>query len=238
MFHLCWWPACHSACSMSQVDKNSTQVSEFFIVGFPSLQHEYFHIVAWFFLIFYVTTVVGNLVLVVVFALEHNLQKPMYITMVSLALSDIGKCFTKIYLFHFYKGHCVFCLKMFVNSCFRFYHGCFTETHCSLLVEWWEYWLSHMPVSAAHGPLLWQFKLSDHADHGCWPIPGDLFSSQVDEQHLELIYLRSMLQSNNFVVFLSHFSPQISHADDHPNHDGSDSLLLGHGTHLSWHWHH
>ncbi|XP_037544224.1 odorant receptor 104-1 [Nematolebias whitei] len=75
---------------MSPVDKNSTEVSEFFIVGFPSLQHEYFHIMAWFFLIFYVTILVGNLVLVVVFALERNLQKPMYITMVSLALSDIG----------------------------------------------------------------------------------------------------------------------------------------------------
>ncbi|XP_013858787.1 olfactory receptor 1 [Austrofundulus limnaeus] len=77
---------------MVQVDQNSTQVqvSEFFIVGFPSLQQEYFHLVAWFFFILYVITVVGNMVLVVVFALEPNLQKPMYINMVSLALSDIG----------------------------------------------------------------------------------------------------------------------------------------------------
>ncbi|XP_013858551.1 olfactory receptor 6N1-like [Austrofundulus limnaeus] len=85
---------------MVQVDQNSTQVqvSEFFIVGFPSLQQEYFHLVAWFFFILYVITVVGNMVLVVVFALEPNLQKPMYINMVSLALSDIGKCFTTVAL--------------------------------------------------------------------------------------------------------------------------------------------
>uniref|UniRef100_A0A665WIJ1 Olfactory receptor n=1 Tax=Echeneis naucrates TaxID=173247 RepID=A0A665WIJ1_ECHNA len=69
---------------------NYTGVSEFFIVGFPSLQPEYFAVVAWFFFFIYVTTVVGNLLLVVVFALEQSLQKPMYIIMVSLALSDVG----------------------------------------------------------------------------------------------------------------------------------------------------
>uniref|UniRef100_A0A4W6FM29 Odorant receptor, family 30, subfamily BU, member 1 n=1 Tax=Lates calcarifer TaxID=8187 RepID=A0A4W6FM29_LATCA len=75
---------------MFQVDENYTRVSEFVIVGFPSLQPEYFDLVAWFFFFLYVTTVVGNLLLVVVFALEHSLQKPMYIIMVSLALSDTG----------------------------------------------------------------------------------------------------------------------------------------------------
>uniref|UniRef100_A0A3Q2NNH8 Olfactory receptor n=1 Tax=Fundulus heteroclitus TaxID=8078 RepID=A0A3Q2NNH8_FUNHE len=65
-------------------------ISNVFIVGFPELQLEYFHMVAWFLFILYVTTVVGNLVLVVMFVVEHSLQKPMYIIMVSLALSDIG----------------------------------------------------------------------------------------------------------------------------------------------------
>uniref|UniRef100_A0A7N6FM58 G-protein coupled receptors family 1 profile domain-containing protein n=1 Tax=Anabas testudineus TaxID=64144 RepID=A0A7N6FM58_ANATE len=76
---------------MFQVDENYTRITEFVIVGFPSLQPEYFQLVAWFFFLFYVTTVVGNLLLVMVFAWEHSLQKPMYIIMVSLALSDIGK---------------------------------------------------------------------------------------------------------------------------------------------------
>lgn len=81
----------NSAFSMFQVDENYTRVSEFVIVGFPSLQPQYFDLVAWFFFFLYVTTVVGNLLLVVLFSLEHSLQKPMYIIMVSLALSDIGK---------------------------------------------------------------------------------------------------------------------------------------------------
>ncbi|RVE63977.1 hypothetical protein OJAV_G00141650 [Oryzias javanicus] len=75
---------------MGEVGTNFTAVSEFIIVGFPDLQREYFHLVAWFFFILYVITVVGNLILVVMFALEPSLQKPMYIIMVSLALSDIG----------------------------------------------------------------------------------------------------------------------------------------------------
>ena len=91
-----------SALSMFQVDENYTRVPEFFIVGFPSLRPEYFDLVAWFFFFLYVTTVVGNLLLVVMFTLEHSLQKPMYIIMVSLALSDIGKyrilCVTCPYL--------------------------------------------------------------------------------------------------------------------------------------------
>uniref|UniRef100_A0A673B9E3 Olfactory receptor n=1 Tax=Sphaeramia orbicularis TaxID=375764 RepID=A0A673B9E3_9TELE len=56
-------------------------MSAFVIVGFPSLQPEYFDIVGWFFFFLYVTIVLGNLLLVVVFALEHSVQKPMYIIM-------------------------------------------------------------------------------------------------------------------------------------------------------------
>ncbi|XP_078787345.1 olfactory receptor 6N1-like [Oryzias latipes] len=75
---------------MGEVNNNFTKVSEFIIVGFPDLQQEYFHLVAWIFFLLYVITVVGNSILVVIFSLEPSLQKPMYIIMVSLALSDIG----------------------------------------------------------------------------------------------------------------------------------------------------
>lgn len=76
---------------MFRVDANCTRVSEFVIVGFPSLRPEYFDLVAWFFFFPYVATAVGNLLLAVVFTFEHSLQKPIYIIMLSLALSDIGK---------------------------------------------------------------------------------------------------------------------------------------------------
>ncbi|XP_041707366.1 olfactory receptor 1-like [Coregonus clupeaformis] len=71
---------------------NYTRVSEFVIVGFPGLHPSFYQLVAWFFFFIYVTTVVGNFLLVVLFALERSLQKPMYIIMLSLALSDIGFC--------------------------------------------------------------------------------------------------------------------------------------------------
>ncbi|XP_067085287.1 LOW QUALITY PROTEIN: olfactory receptor 6N1-like [Osmerus mordax] len=75
---------------MNQVNNTFTQPSEFVIVGFPGIQPEYYNLTAWLFLFLYVITVGGNFLLVVLFAVEHSLQKPMYIIMVSLALSDIG----------------------------------------------------------------------------------------------------------------------------------------------------
>nr|XP_029501299.1 olfactory receptor 1-like [Oncorhynchus nerka] len=71
---------------------NYTRVSVFVIVGFPGLHPSFNQLVAWFFFFIYVITVVGNILLVVLFALERSLQKPMYIIMLSLALSDIGFC--------------------------------------------------------------------------------------------------------------------------------------------------
>ncbi|XP_038860874.1 olfactory receptor 10A4-like [Salvelinus namaycush] len=75
---------------MFEVDENYTRVAEFVIVGFPGLHPSFFQLVAWFFFFVYVITVVGNFLLVVMFALERSLQKPMYIIMLSLAMSDIG----------------------------------------------------------------------------------------------------------------------------------------------------
>uniref|UniRef100_A0A674CAJ8 Olfactory receptor 10A4-like n=1 Tax=Salmo trutta TaxID=8032 RepID=A0A674CAJ8_SALTR len=70
----------------------SSGIREFVIVGFPGLHPSLYQLVAWFFFFIYVITVVGNFLLVVLFALERSLQKPMYIIMLSLALSDIGFC--------------------------------------------------------------------------------------------------------------------------------------------------
>ncbi|XP_052376455.1 olfactory receptor 10A4-like [Oncorhynchus keta] len=75
---------------MFEVNENYTRVSEFVIVGFPGLHPSFYQLVAWLFFFVYVITVVGNILLVVLFALERSLQKPMYIIMLSLALSDIG----------------------------------------------------------------------------------------------------------------------------------------------------
>uniref|UniRef100_A0A8C9UYU4 Olfactory receptor n=1 Tax=Scleropages formosus TaxID=113540 RepID=A0A8C9UYU4_SCLFO len=76
---------------MSQGNQTAI-VTEFFIVGFPGLQPLYYDLMATTFFIIYVTIVAGNILLIVLFVKQHSLQKPMYITMVSLALSDIGFC--------------------------------------------------------------------------------------------------------------------------------------------------
>ncbi|KAI4893239.1 hypothetical protein NFI96_002972 [Prochilodus magdalenae] len=79
--------------SMSQENRSAvTLVTEFIIVGFPGLRPEYYNLLAAFFLVIYLATVMGNSFLIVSFAIAPNLQKPMYITMLSLALSDIGFC--------------------------------------------------------------------------------------------------------------------------------------------------
>ncbi|XP_036379742.1 olfactory receptor 1-like [Megalops cyprinoides] len=71
---------------------NQTTITEFIIVGFPGLHPEYNGLVSTVFFLIYVTTVTGNSFLVVLFAIERSLHKPMYIIMLSLALSDIGFC--------------------------------------------------------------------------------------------------------------------------------------------------
>ncbi|XP_028839815.1 olfactory receptor 1-like [Denticeps clupeoides] len=72
------------------LQENWTTVKEFILVGFPGLNPKYYGLVAALFFLVYVTTVVGNSILVVLFVKEHSLQKPMYGIMFSLALSDIG----------------------------------------------------------------------------------------------------------------------------------------------------
>ncbi|XP_012683887.2 olfactory receptor 2AT4-like [Clupea harengus] len=66
------------------------RIKEFILVGFPGLHPDYYGLVAFILCLVYVTTVVGNSVLVVTFVHEPSLHKPMYIIMLSLALSDIG----------------------------------------------------------------------------------------------------------------------------------------------------
>ncbi|XP_030648108.1 olfactory receptor 2AT4-like [Chanos chanos] len=72
------------------IEVTGSTVKEFFVVGFPGLQPDYYHLVASLLFILYIAIVAGNTLLVVLFAITPSLQKPMYIIMLSLALSDIG----------------------------------------------------------------------------------------------------------------------------------------------------
>ncbi|KAL2094648.1 hypothetical protein ACEWY4_009367 [Coilia grayii] len=81
----------HSFFLYSMLQENNwTTIKEFVLGGFPTLHPDYFGLVALIFCVVYVITVVGNAILIVAFVCEPKLHKPMYIIMLSLAVSDIG----------------------------------------------------------------------------------------------------------------------------------------------------
>ncbi|XP_062870837.1 odorant receptor 104-1 [Trichomycterus rosablanca] len=78
---------------MSQKNQTDiTTVTEFFIVGFPGLQPEYYNLMGTIFLIIYCIILLENFIFVLLFANEPSLYKPMYLIMINLAVSDIGFC--------------------------------------------------------------------------------------------------------------------------------------------------
>ncbi|XP_063058270.1 olfactory receptor 2AT4-like [Engraulis encrasicolus] len=108
---------------MSEAD-NRTEFL-FVLVGFPGLHPDHYNLVAFIFCAVYVITLVGNFVLVLTFVRVPSLHKPMYIIMLSLAMSDIGfstvalpkiisrywfndifisfkVCFSQMYLIHYF----------------------------------------------------------------------------------------------------------------------------------------
>ncbi|XP_073685166.1 olfactory receptor 2AT4-like [Garra rufa] len=78
---------------MSQANQTTASVViEFFIVGFPGLQPKFYSLIGALLFIIYITVIIGNSLIVVLFVIERNLHKPMYIIMLSLSLCDIGVC--------------------------------------------------------------------------------------------------------------------------------------------------
>ncbi|XP_015217025.2 olfactory receptor 6N1-like [Lepisosteus oculatus] len=67
---------------------NITHHSEFIIVGVPGLQEHYTALFI-FFLILFLATFIGNLLIVVLVALDHRLHMPMYFFLWNLAFLDI-----------------------------------------------------------------------------------------------------------------------------------------------------
>ncbi|XP_006643050.2 olfactory receptor 6N1-like [Lepisosteus oculatus] len=69
-------------------DSNRTLHSEFIIVGLPGLQEHYIALFI-FFLILFLAIIMGNLLILVLVALDHGLQTPMYFFLGNLSLLDI-----------------------------------------------------------------------------------------------------------------------------------------------------
>uniref|UniRef100_A0A8C9VE25 Olfactory receptor n=1 Tax=Scleropages formosus TaxID=113540 RepID=A0A8C9VE25_SCLFO len=68
---------------------NQTSATDFFIVGFPGLQQNYYGLVGTVFFLVYFFTLVGNAAFLVLFTTDRNLHKPMYVLTLNLAVSDV-----------------------------------------------------------------------------------------------------------------------------------------------------
>ncbi|KAM9452647.1 olfactory receptor 2AT4-like [Salvelinus alpinus] len=68
---------------------NHSFVTEFVIVGFPGLQPEFYGLASTVLFLVYFCTTVGNVVILVLFATDRDLHKPMYFVILHLVVSDI-----------------------------------------------------------------------------------------------------------------------------------------------------
>ncbi|XP_057571729.1 olfactory receptor-like protein DTMT [Hippopotamus amphibius kiboko] len=73
--------------------RNETVVSEFLLLGLP-IESNYQHLFSALFLAMYVTTVLGNLVIMVLICLDPHLHTPMYLLLSNLSFSDL--CFSSV----------------------------------------------------------------------------------------------------------------------------------------------
>ncbi|XP_060799531.1 olfactory receptor 1E16-like [Neoarius graeffei] len=69
--------------------RNGTSVKDFFIIGFPGLQPNYYALVSAVMFIVYVCTLIGNGIFLLLFATNKSLHKPMYFIYMSIVLSDV-----------------------------------------------------------------------------------------------------------------------------------------------------
>ncbi|XP_058532438.1 olfactory receptor 1468-like [Ochotona princeps] len=73
--------------------KNQTTVSEFLLLGLP-IQSEHKHLFYVLFLAMYLTTILGNLIIIILIRLDSHLHTPMYLFLSNLSFSDL--CFSSV----------------------------------------------------------------------------------------------------------------------------------------------
>ncbi|XP_057569788.1 olfactory receptor-like protein DTMT [Hippopotamus amphibius kiboko] len=73
--------------------RNQTVVSEFLLLGLP-IQPEHWNLFSALFLAMYVTTVLGNLLIIILIRLDSHLHTPMYLFLRNLSFSDL--CFSSV----------------------------------------------------------------------------------------------------------------------------------------------
>ena len=73
--------------------KNQTIISEFLLLGLP-IPPEQQHLFYALFLAMYLTTVLGNLIIIILIRLDSHLHTPMYLFLSNLSFSDL--CFSSV----------------------------------------------------------------------------------------------------------------------------------------------
>ncbi|XP_036052836.1 olfactory receptor-like protein I9 [Onychomys torridus] len=75
------------------IDGNQTVISQFFLMGLP-IPPEHQHLFYALFLAMYLTTVLGNLIIIILTLLDSHLHTPMYLFLSNLSFSDL--CFSSV----------------------------------------------------------------------------------------------------------------------------------------------
>ena len=73
--------------------KNQTVISRFILLGLP-IPPEHQHLFYALFLAMYLTTVLGNLIIIILIRLDSHLHTPMYLFLSNLSFSDL--CFSSV----------------------------------------------------------------------------------------------------------------------------------------------
>ncbi|XP_059125487.1 olfactory receptor 1 [Peromyscus eremicus] len=74
-------------------DRNQTVISQFLLLGLP-IPPEHQHLFYALFLAMYLTTVLGNLIIIIIILLDSHLHTPMYLFLSNLSFSDL--CFSSV----------------------------------------------------------------------------------------------------------------------------------------------
>ncbi|KAI0603852.1 Olfactory receptor [Pyrenophora tritici-repentis] len=67
---------------------NKTVISQFILLGLP-IPQEYQHLYYALFLAMYLTTVLGNLIIIILIILDSHLHTPMYLFLSNLSFTDL-----------------------------------------------------------------------------------------------------------------------------------------------------
>ncbi|KAG2457297.1 OR6N1 protein, partial [Polypterus senegalus] len=113
---------------MSGMNQNTSQVQEFIIVGFPGLQDQESRAVfSGIFLVAYLLILLGNLLIILIFAMDESLHTPMYMLICSLAFLDVilsSVIIPKMLVVFMFDSKAITFVACFIQL--LFYHGMIT----------------------------------------------------------------------------------------------------------------